>query len=140
MSTTRPTPARSALNDNGSNPAPKPTRRRFTAEYKLAILNEIDAAPEEERGAIMRRENLYYSHLIDWRAARDGGALRALTDARTSERRPRRSPEAIELDRVKTRNTRLEDEVTRLRTALEAMGKVQALLAMISESAEPQHK
>jgi len=54
-------------------------RRRFTAEYKLAILKEADAASEPGQiGALLRREGLYSSHLVDWRRQRDAGALDAL--------------------------------------------------------------
>jgi transposase len=43
-------------------------RRRFTADYKLAILAEADAAKESgEIGALLRREGLYSSHLTTWR-------------------------------------------------------------------------
>jgi hypothetical protein len=43
----------------------KPTRRRFTAAYKLAILAEYDAATDPgAKGALLRREGLYSSHVI----------------------------------------------------------------------------
>lgn len=58
-------------------------RRRFTAEYKLAILKEADAATEPGQiGALLRRERLYSSHLVDWRRQRDAGALEALSKRR----------------------------------------------------------
>jgi transposase len=41
-------------------------RRTFTAQYKLAVLAAYDAAPEGEKGAILRREGLYSSHIVDW--------------------------------------------------------------------------
>ena len=47
-------------------------RRRFTAGYKLAILDELDRAVEPgAKGAILRREGLYTSHIVEWRRARD---------------------------------------------------------------------
>lgn len=50
-------------------------RRRFTAEHKLTILREVDAASGSgEAGAILRREGLYSSHLVEWRRARARGA------------------------------------------------------------------
>jgi hypothetical protein len=49
-------------------------RRSFTAKYKLEVLAAYDAAPEGAKGAILRREGLYSSHLVDWRRARDAGA------------------------------------------------------------------
>jgi len=43
---------------------PRAKRRRFTAEYKLRILEEADAWTERGQvGALLRREGLYSSHL-----------------------------------------------------------------------------
>ena len=54
----------------------KAKRRRFTAEYKLRILQEADQAAEPgETGALLRREGLYSSHLADWRRQRAEGSL-----------------------------------------------------------------
>jgi hypothetical protein len=51
-------------------------RRTFIAQYKLEILAAYDAAGPGEKGAILRREGLYSSHIVDWRRSRDAGALR----------------------------------------------------------------
>src|SRR6266542_1597600 len=57
----------------------KPTRRRFTAEYKRKILKEAAACTERGAiGALLRREGLYSSHLIAWREAAQRGELAAL--------------------------------------------------------------
>jgi len=64
-------------------------RRTFTAKYKLEVLAAYDAAADGEKGAILRREGLYSSHPVDWRRARDAGALAGLTKPRG---RPRRDP------------------------------------------------
>ena len=50
-------------------------RRRFTAQYKLEVLAAYDAAAQGEKGAILRREGLYSSHIVEWRRARDAGVL-----------------------------------------------------------------
>jgi hypothetical protein len=50
----------------------------FTAEYKATILAEYDAADRGERGAILRREGLYSSHIVEWRKATEAGATSAL--------------------------------------------------------------
>jgi len=55
--------------------AERPKRRRFTAEYKAAILSEYDAADRGERGAILCREGLYSSHLVERRKAADVGRV-----------------------------------------------------------------
>jgi len=51
----------------------RPTRRRFTVEQKLRILAEYEAAgTPEARGAVLRREGIYSSHIALWRQKRDG--------------------------------------------------------------------
>ena len=65
-------------------------RRRFTSEYKLAILHEADSLVRPgEIGALLRRE-LYSSHLSTWRRQRDEGALGALS--RPRGRKPAHPP------------------------------------------------
>ena len=56
-------------------------RRTFTAKYKLEILAAYDAAADGEKGALLRREGLYSSHIVEWRRARDAGALAGLARA-----------------------------------------------------------
>jgi transposase len=60
-------------------------RRTFTAKYKLAILEEYERAERTQRGAILRRENLYSSLLTEWRQQRDRGAREALSSRRGSK-------------------------------------------------------
>jgi transposase len=116
----------------------RPVRRTFTAEFKARILDEHDAAPDAAaRGAILRRERLYGSHILDWRKARDAGAAAGLTDRRQSAERTRKNTETAELTRLRRQNSRLENELTKTRTALDIMGKAHALLELLSESAEP---
>ncbi len=57
------------------DPAPRPTRRTFTGAYKLATVAEYEAAPHGQKNAVLRREGLYHSHIGEWAAARDAGAL-----------------------------------------------------------------
>ncbi len=111
--------------------AARPRRRRFTAEYKAQILDEYDAlAPgSTERGALLRREGLYTSHIAEWRKARDAGAR----DALAPKAKGRRSAEQVELDLLRRKTQRLEAELKRTKTALEITGKVHALLEQLSE-------
>src|SRR5829696_2620673 len=84
------------------DPAARPRRRSFTAEYKARILDEYDALPvgSTERGALLRREGLYSSHMAEWRKARDAGAR----DALAPKAKAKRSSEQIELERLRRRN------------------------------------
>jgi transposase-like protein len=119
----------------GSDPAPKPTRRTFTSEYKLRIVAEYDAAPRNEKGAVLRRERLFHSHVKEWRAARDAGALEKLVDRRTGPARAKKSAAEVENEKLRQQVERLEMDLARNKAALEVMGKASALLEMISESA-----
>ena len=122
------------VTDDEIDPAAKPTRRTFSAEYKAEILAEYDSWPKgsEERGAILRREGLYSSHISEWRKQADAGARAGL--ARRAKKR--RSAEQIELDKLRRQNERLAAELQRTQTALEITGKVHALLEQLSESAD----
>lgn len=116
--------------------ADRPKRRVFTPEYKLAILAEYDALTEPgARGALLRREGLYHSHIIEWRRARDGGVLAG--PAPRPGRKPARSADQAEAERLRRDNERLQAELARTKAALEIVGKAHALLGLLSESAEP---
>lgn len=123
-----------AVTDDDIDPAAKPTRRTFSAEYKAEILAEYDSWPKgsPERGAILRREGLYSSHISEWRRQAEAGARDGL--ARKSKKR--RSADEIELDKLRAKNARLEAELERTKLALEITGKAHALLEKLSESAE----
>jgi hypothetical protein len=55
----------------------RPKRRTFTAAYKLATIEKYDAATEPgAKGALLRGEGLYDSHISYWRKARDSGSLK----------------------------------------------------------------
>ncbi|MBQ0986324.1 hypothetical protein KBZ10_17755 [Streptomyces sp. F63] len=120
----------------GSDPAPRPKRRSFSPEYKLRIVAECDAAPRNEKGAVLRRERLYHSHVKEWRAARDAGALENLVDRRTGPARAKKSATEVENEKLRQQVARLEKGLARNKAALEVMGKASALLEMISESAD----
>jgi transposase len=123
---------------SAEGPSPRPVRRSFSPEYKLAIVAEYESAPNGEKGAILRREGLYSSHVIEWTRARDAGVLERVADSRRSEKRPKRSVEAAELERLRARNAKLEADLKKTRTALDIMGKAHALLEQLSESADDQ--
>jgi len=118
--------------------AERPRRRSFTAEYKVRILAEYDALEEPgAKGALLRREGLYSSHLVEWRRARDAGALAGLQAA---TRPAKRTPEQVENDRLRARAERAERELAKTQAALAVVGKAHALLELLSESADTDTK
>ena len=122
--------ADAAVDDGVVGPrAERPKRRVFTAEYKAGILAEYEAADRGGRGAILRREGLYSSHIVEWRRAADAGALAGLAPT-TRDRRDR------EIEALRTRAEKAEAELARTRAALDLVGKAHALLETLSESAD----
>ena len=106
----------------------KAKRRRFSAAYKLAILREVDACTEPGQiGALLRRERLYSSHLVDWRRQRDTGALEAL--ARTRGPKPA-DPARVEVERLRRANERLAKRLAQAEKIIEIQGKVSELLGL----------
>src|SRR6202048_5378362 len=108
-------------------------RRTFTAKYKLEILAEYDAAPEGGKGALLRREGLYSSHIVAWRKARDAGALAGLAVPRG---RKRHDPQAEQIARLEQEQRQLEEELAKGRFLVDVQAKLHALLGTLSESAD----
>jgi transposase len=118
-----------------TDPAPRPSRRTFTPEYKLAIVTEYENAPNGEKGAILRREGLYSSHVIEWARARDAGILGGVADSGPTKP-AKRSAADVELAKLRRQNEKLQADLKKTRMALDIMGKAHALLEELSESAD----
>ena len=109
----------------------------FSREYKLAIVAEYENARNGEKGAILRREGLYSSHVIEWTRARDAGVLTEKQPAKSGSGKPsRKSAEQVELARLRRQNAKLQAELAKTRPALDIMGKAHALLGELAGSAE----
>jgi len=109
----------------------RPRRRRFSAEYKLAIVREAEACSRPgEIGALLRREGLYSSLLTEWRRARDSGALQALERPRG---RRKADPRDAEMAGLRRRAERAESELAKARRVIEVQGNVSALLGQLLE-------
>jgi transposase len=104
-------------------------RRRFTARYKLDVLAAYDAAAQGEKGAILRREGLYSSHIVEWRRARDAGALAGLGRPKG---RPAADPRDAQISRLQKENQQLGQELARARFVVEVQSKLQALLDCVA--------
>ena len=87
-----------------------------------------------EKGALLRREGLYSSHISEWRKASSTGALAGLTG---TPRSAKRTPDQVELEKLRRRNERLERELAKTEAALMIMGKAHELLESLAESTEP---
>jgi transposase len=110
-------------------------RRKFTAKYKLEILEKAEACTRPgEVGELLRREGLYTSHLTYWRKQVKDGALMELGKPRGRTPVDRRDEEIAKLERKLERS---EAELVKARRVIEIQGNVSALLEEMlgSESA-----
>ena len=105
----------------------KAKRRRFTAEYKVRILREVDRANEPgDVGAILRREGLYSSHLSVWRRDRDRAAKTDLIARKRGPKAKAIDPKIKQLERenakLRRRNERVELMLSIQKKASELLG------------------
>jgi transposase len=118
-----------------ADPAARPVRRSFTAEYRARVVAEYEAAPHGEKSAVLRREGLYQSQIAEWASARD-----ALARGVAVPRRPHRATASSggkdEPARLHAENRRLTRELAKSQAVVEIMGKLQGLLENISESTD----
>src|SRR2546422_11366213 len=106
----------------------KATRRRFTVEYKRAIVREADACKTPGAiGALLRREGLYSSHLTTWRGARERGELAGAPKKRGPARRVV-DPRDTQLAEQAREITRWQKRAERAEALVELQKQVAAVL------------
>ncbi len=109
----------------------KARRRQFTAEYKRKVLAEADACTRPgEIGALLRREGLYSSHLVEWRRSRDRGALAGLAGKRRGPAPKAVNPLARKVAELERANKRLAWRAERAEALVEVQKKVAELLGI----------
>ena len=112
----------------------RPRRRTYSAAYKAKVLAEADAATEPGAiGAILRREGLYSSHLVDWRRRRAEGAASGLAPRPVG--RPRKSDgeraKSKELERLQGEMAALEKRLRHAEIIIDAQKKLSEVLGML---------
>lgn len=102
----------------------KPVRRRFTAEYKRAVLKEAESCQAGELGALLRREGLYSSHLTAWRRQRERGELEALSPKKRGRKAKPVSPLTKENERLQRRVHALERRLAEAELIIDVQKKL----------------
>ena len=109
---------------------PQTPRRRFSAAYKARIVREAEACTQPgEVGAWLRREGLYSSLLTEWRKVYRRGAQAVWAEDRRG-RKPKRSAEEKETERLRKQLARTEEELRQARIIIEAQKKISEILGM----------
>ena len=111
---------------------PKAKRRKFSAKYKLRILEEADSCTEAGQvGSLLRREGLYSSHLTTWRRQRDEGVLQGLSPQKRG--RKRKDELEREVTRLQRENERLQASLEQAEMIIEVQKKLSRLLGLATE-------
>lgn len=88
----------------------KRSRRVFTTEYKLSIIQQADTCKHGELGALLRREKLYSNQLAQWRRDFAADGVKGLQKSQPGP--------AVSKTPEQKRIEQLEKEIVRLRHQL----------------------
>lgn len=111
--------------------AAKPTRRRFTAEYKLQILREAESQREPGAiGALLRREGLYSTHLSAWRRERERGALETLRARRRGRKPDPTHALRQQIAALEAEHQRLQERLRQAEAIIAAQKKLSEILGL----------
>lgn len=126
----------------GDRPDPevleKPVRRKFTAAYKLQIVEAAEGFTEQGQiGALLRREGLYSSQLSTWRNQREQGQLQALSDHKRGRKATVPQPIQKELEQLRRENQHLRHKMQQAELIIDIQKKASQLLGISLEPVNP---
>lgn len=109
----------------------KATRRKYSAEYKLAVLREADGCTKPgEIGALLRREGLHSSNLVSWRRQREKGELSALSPRKRGPVPKEKNPLSAKVAALEKETARLKARAERAEALVELQKKVSEILGI----------
>ena len=117
-------------------PEKKP-RRKFTAKYKLEILEKVETCTRPSQiGLLLRKEGLYSSNLTTWRKQRDNGLLEAMAPKKRGRKKIEKNPLAQEVARLQRDNERLKRKLKQAETIIEVQKKISQILGISQDHDE----
>ena len=135
--------ARKGLNRSVPDPEvpEKKARRKFTAKYKLQILEEADACTEPgQLGAFLRRKGLYSSYLSTWRRQREEGLLDALSPKKRGRKEKEKNPLAQKVAKLERENERLKGKLKKAEIIIDVQKKISEILGISQEETEDERR
>jgi transposase-like protein len=111
----------------GERVSDQPQRRKFTPEYKLRILQEIDSRKDEGHGVvgeILRREGLYASQVASWRNTLEEVIARGLPERKRGRKKDPALAYKQENEKLQRQVLRLKEDLRLARLILEAQKKI----------------
>ncbi len=129
--TTGVAPAVPAAARPNSEVVAKPRRRKFSAEYKLRILELADKCTEPgSMGKLLRQEGLYSSRLSQWRRQREQGSLQAFSAAKRGPKSVAPNPLLPEVERLRRENKQLAKRLKQAELLIDVQKKISQLLGL----------
>lgn len=122
----------SAIEDSVTDPAARPSRRTYPAQYRARVLAEYEEAPHGQKSAVLRREGIYQTLVAEWAKARDAEAT-GTTYRRERKSRSTDQTESARAVKLEAENRRLARQLAQTQAALDVMGKVHGLLELLCE-------
>jgi len=115
----------------------KRPRRRFTAKYKLQILEEADTCTKPgQLGDLLRREGLYSSNLTTWRRQRDEGQLQGLSPKKRGRKAKAVNPLVQRVAELERETQRLREKLRKAEIIIEVQKKVSEILGITQDQNE----
>ena len=125
-----PKPLTDSISDGQVMPDPtleKRTRRIFSADYKVRIVQEADACEHGELGALLRREKLYYNQIQQWRRELAEGGVDALAKSAPGPK-AKQTPEQRKIANLEKRLKQLEHQLQLKDDCLQLQKKALSML------------
>jgi len=130
------TPSSKSVKINAPNPevTTKRTRRKFTAQYKLRILEQADNCKlPGELGEFLRREGLYSSNLTIWKKQRKAGILQGVTPQKRGRKVVEKNPLVDRLAQLEKENKRLQIKLKKAETIIDVQKKIAQIFSFEAE-------
>ena len=119
----------------------KQARRKFTAKYKLQVLEEADACTEPgQLGAFLRHKGLYFSNLTTWRRQRDEGLLDALSPKKRGRKGKEKNPLTQKVAELERENKRLKLKLKKAETIIDVQKKISEILGISQDVTEDERR
>lgn len=114
------------LPDNQVKPNPnleKRTRRTFSPEYKLSMIQRADACEHGELGELLRQERLYSAQIREWREIFEKDGFEGLCKTQPGPQ-VKKTAEQRKLDQLSKEVARLKKELSIAHGCIELQKKV----------------
>ena len=110
---------------------PRAKRRQFSTAHKKRILEEYAGCTEPgEKGALLRREGIYSSYIVNWERQLECDKLSGST---SKKRGTKEEPQKEELKKAKREIEHLRERLRKAELIIEAQKKISQILGLPEE-------